>query len=270
MKKAKKISIIISLAMIVLGILLCTLTLIPYGFDFQTYSNTQYQKQEKSFEKNSFDHIIIHNISDDIEIKLSKDNQIHLEYTDTNDSLYYEVNLQNRTLSINQNDRNQFFRFDLFQINQNNKLILYLAKEDYESLALETVSGDIDLSDHLQFQQAADISSVSGDISLKNLTISEDQKGSLSVHTTSGDIYLKEVKTNQTELNTISGDIQLQHPDSDLININTVSGDVNGIVNKPYQYRTENFKNVSLPASHQTDAMITFHTISGDISIQES
>lgn len=124
-------------------------------------------------------------------------------------------------------------------------MVVYLPNEDYNSLKLSTLSGDVIVSDVFSFSEA-DIKSVSGDVEYSAFT-----DNLLNIKSTSGDIEcMSEAK--DVRLKTTSGNITFSICDikNGTVEIKTTSGTVVGSTNCELNYITD--------------------TVSGDINVPKS
>lgn len=282
MKKAKKISIISALGLITAGIIVSVCAISVYGTNPMTYqSSTNYEKKSQNFEKDSFDTIEIHTIDDDVEVKLSTDGKIHLDYVES-DHFCYEIDPSSRRLFIKQEQSPQEW-YKKFYYNQfvSKKVTLYLAEEDYDQFYVGTENGDITVNLNLKVNSEFCLQSTNGDISVSDLTVTGksafeedlDFSGAVDIMNTNGDIILNKVKAPCVNLNTSGGDITIDYVRADKVDIFSSMGDITGITDMPYIYEIENaegsYGDHELPISRTGGGKMILTSILGDIIIEE-
>lgn len=94
------------------------------------------------------------------------------------------------------------------------------------NLNLESVSGNITISDLNLEGVKTDIETVSGEVKLENLTTRKS-----NLETVSGCIEINDVTTEKLDIETISGEVALVEITSPAISIDTVSGNVDAEIN---------------------------------------
>ncbi len=155
---------------------------------------------------------------------------------------------------------------------------IWLPSKIYDSLSVQTVSGDI-RSDFPLAPGALTANSTSGDITFPDL-----ESDRTSVSTISGDILLSSVSGASVSLSTTSGEVRITEAEKNL-SVNSVSGDVRvESLNAPFRFNTtsgeiivENGSGSGKASSVSgdirlslTDALtgnLTLNTTSGDIAL---
>ena len=292
MKKYKKIMLITSAAVLAAGIGFVAAGAALVNFDFKALDRTSYTSKtyECSKEISSVD---IHNVTDSMTFKKSKDKNIRIEYTDS-DSLSYDIGLEYEdpeketgklTLKINQKKSGPWFDSLLgFKFHHDHTFTIYLPEDKYDSIYAESVSGNISNSVRFSTDKDCSFKTVSGDINVKDIvskttycnTTSGDirldncSSGTVGIHSVSGDAELKYVwAEKKLTIETVSGDVDIDKPISGSIRAKTVSGDVKGTVEQPMNYQTHTVSgDVSVPRSKGNYAF-DIETVSGDIEIKD-
>ena len=279
MKKITKIILIISGILFCLGCA-CTITgFALVNFDMSHFNHTEYTEQTADI-KESFDHIRIDIISDDIIFRPSENNECKVRYYDSN-FIVYKLNCSDNKLSILA-EQKDWFNFDIFNFGSNRSVEIYLPKKAYDDLDINTVSGDIiidkalgstfkeysfntasgDINTYLE-GTGANINTVSGDISIGGKLSS----GTV-INTVSGDTTLSGITSNSLNIDTTSGDVKLNGSDAKSISIHTISGDISGEL---YGKKNISVNTVSgdkdLPTSYPDGDNCSFDTVSGDIKL---
>jgi len=153
----------------------------------------------------------------------------------------HSAKVQNRTLVIDTVDTRKWYDFIGISLGVP-KMTVYLPQNEYNSLSIETDTGDItvpkdfsfknieidgDTSDINCFASVSDILEIelsTGDIKIDNVTT-----GRLELSTSTGDITLKNViTTGSLSIETDTGDVKFKDSDADEIYVETSTGDVTG------------------------------------------
>ena len=241
-RKTSTIVLFIICAVIIVFLGTCGLAIL-FG-DTETISKT-YQLDD-----NFTDNIRLDNASGDVTFHTGEEYS-HIEYTQTyrglflgNKSKDLVINQENDTTEIDHD--NWFFQLGYSQ----EKIDIYLAEKDYESLYIDTASGSIDLGSLVC--DSIEIDSSSGTITGRKLTAD-----TLTVDSASGDIYLDgNFKTAGFDVS--SGNVQLKNgifPDK--IDIDSSSGDIE--IYLPYYKDDEK-------ANEESGFTVNYSKASGDIN----
>ena len=241
-RKTSTIVLFIICAVIIVFLGTCGLAIL-FG-DTETISKT-YQLDD-----NFTDNIRLDNASGDVTFHTGEEYS-HIEYTQTyrglflgNKSKDLVINQENDTTEIDHD--NWFFQLGYSQ----EKIDIYLAEKDYESLYIDTASGSIDLGSLVC--DSIEIDSSSGTITGRKLTAD-----TLTVDSASGDIYLDgNFKTAGFDVS--SGNVQLKNgilPDK--IDIDSSSGDIE--IYLPY-YKDDEKSN------EESGFTVNYSKASGDIN----
>ncbi|MFA5471886.1 MAG: DUF4097 family beta strand repeat-containing protein [Acholeplasmataceae bacterium] len=250
--------------------------------------NEEKINQKSNTQENDFDFTVreeqykiqVNLSSEDITIKPSNDDMIHVHIDGNNkkDSIY--VTFENGLLSIHK-DMLKLRKFTIFESDKDVTIELPSTKK-ISSFMIKNVSGDLNIND--LNAQHLNINIVSGDIEVKQL-ISE----SVQLHIVSGDVSLSNIYTdklhtsqvsgdfeiskskieNEFESQTVSGDVEIDDVSCDLFDLDSVSGDTDA---KEFYPNTIRFKSVSgdLDISNKTKKeikIISQKTLSGDVNI---
>ena len=241
-RKTSTIVLFIICAVIIVFLGTCGLAIL-FG-DTETISKT-YQLDD-----NFTDNIRLDNASGDVTFHTGEAYS-HIEYTQTyrglflgNKSKDLVIEQENDTTEIDHD--NWFFQLGYSQ----EKIDIYLAEKDYESLYIDTASGSIDLGSLVC--DSIEIDSSSGTITGRKLTAD-----TLTVDSASGDIYLDgNFKTAGFDVS--SGDIQFKNsimPEK--IDIDSSSGDIE--IYLPYYEDDEK-------ANEESGFTVNYSKASGDIN----
>lgn len=166
--------------------------------------------------------------------------------------------------------------------NSHDSVTIYLAADAYDTLSVETASGDVDVPAQFAFQSAS-VATSSGEVEfaaqcgeLTVATVSGDAKVR-GVHaqravlsSVSGKIELKELTADgDLEIGTVSGDVELHRCDAKQLKITTTSGEVEGTLLSPkaFSVHTTSGK-AEVPASVSGAGACEVQTVSGDIELR--
>lgn len=155
---------------------------------------------------------------EDINIYLSNNNENKVVCKE-NKELYFEVEVINGTLNIEEVDERKFYnRFISFY---ENKLDVYLSNELIEDLNIDTSTSDIKVNSGFVFNTLS-ITNSTGDISLYSNVIS-----STNINNSTGDIEIENAQTlGNAKVFTSTGDIELSSSNANSLDIKTSTGEV--------------------------------------------
>lgn len=195
----------------------------------------------KEFDIKAINDVFINTVSSDVNIILSKDNNIKVHFYGTTSELSrapkLEANLNGDKLDISIKYPKQIMSLVNFSLNT--KLDVYVPENYKKSMDIETVSGEVSMdkleSDNFKIHTTSgdvkinsivagvsDFSSVSGTIDIKKLSSKSNR-----FDTTSGDIKIETI-TGDVEAHSVSGDIIALYKEfNNEVKAETVSGDVN-------------------------------------------
>lgn len=302
MKTSKKIALIVAAGCILLGALLIVIGRPKGGFRQLEAPETKFEAKTHTIEV-PFQRIDIHEIYADVRILPATDGQCKVICYDSA-GLTHAVGVENDTLTIQSTDHRTWQgHIGIFWGNwEDITLTVYLPEQAYESLVLQTTSGNISVPDSFTFAEAEllttsgdvafsgtaretllvkstsgeielksaggsamNLTTTSGDIGLSNLTADE-----LTIQSTSGEIELSAVQVSgEAALKTTSGDIELDNADAASLRIQTVSGEVEGTLLSGKNFITRTTSgDVRVPPSDSTAGACEVTTTSGDIRLR--
>lgn len=300
MRNAKKTAMMAAGACIAAGLLIILAAMIWIRFDVRRLNTVRFETKTYPVPE-SFRHIDVRDVDCDVRLLLSEDGSCRVVSTES-DRIVNRVEVRDDTLTITRNDERRWYeRFSIWW-GGDLTLTVYLPEQEYQSLFLKTVSGDISVPEQLGFAAAA-LSSISGDISFLartdgGLTITSTSGGirggnaaggdvrvttvsgdvrlsgvtarALRVKTTSGEIGLRSVTAEQeADVQSTSGDVELDGFDAPSIRIRTVSGEVEGGLLSPKAFETHTTSGeVRVPPSDPSGGTCSVTTTSGDIVIR--
>ena len=307
MKESKKIAIIAALAFIFSGfiiIIVASFFSVSYNFsinDFQNDILTENSFETVTYDINeSFGSIIIDEIDAKVKILPSENGNCCVKYKNSR-TVSRNCYVKNGVLyltakeSFNILDHIGFFFWDDYVTE------IYVAKDKFDEIKIETISGDIEISDKLAADNFS-FHSTSGDICIYNLScetfyadstsgeieIGKSEIGSAVVKITSGDFYLTESEFFSLRCNTVSGHIDLNNTEvkektflsttsgnitfsdfySSGISAKTISGSISGSFSKPMNVFAESKSgNISIKTRDPEGPECNLSTTSGNIKI---
>ncbi len=196
--------LIFSIICLVAGVVLLLVSGVRSGGDMTNALESvgAYSRAEEKSETvtQSFHSLELKTGSTDVEIYPSADGVCRLSYGET-DWRTFRVSVSKDTLSIEEQVDDSRRSFHMYS--EELPLVIYLPQVAYNSLDVQSSSGDISLQE--QLTEALRLSSGSGDIDLTDVK-TEDAVFSSS----SGKISLTELQAESLELKTGSGDIDLK------------------------------------------------------------
>ncbi len=229
MKKSVKISLLIACVFIVLGAAIFADAMSSADFNFGTLSTQTYTTNTYKI-ADDFDKISIEVSETDIEFKLSDNKKCIIECFEKEKNTH-EAYVENKTLFIT---NSQKWYHDIGVVNYTPKLVLYLPKESYESLAINTNTGDINIPNNPAFKDI-EINGDTSDISCYASVIDN-----LNIGISTGDVILENAKMKKAMLSSTTGDITIANTDiENSITITTDTGNVNSLNTTYVDFKVE-------------------------------
>ena len=239
MNKATKIWLFVASFLAVLGTIIFAGVMAVYNWDFSKLGTVKYETNTYTA-NGAFDKISISVDTTEIEF-LPTDNKDCSIVCIEDEKVKHSAKVQNGTLVIDTVDTRKWYDFIGVSLGVP-KMTVYLPQNEYNSLSIETDTGDItvpkdfsfknieidgDTSDINCFASVSDILEIelsTGDINIDNVTL-----GRLDLSTSTGDITLKNVITmGSLSIETDTGDVKFKDSDADEIYVETSTGDVTG------------------------------------------
>ena len=198
MKKATKVWLVISTALIVIGAVLFVAVMTKYNWDFTKLSTAKYETNTYEIKEN-FSHISINTDSADITFAPSSDGKCKVNcYEET--KAKHLVKASHDTLHIELVNEKEWY--DYISINFTSpKITIYLPKTEYNSLEICEDTGDIEIPNDFKLNDV-DISLSTGDVNF-----SATASGLVKIKTSTGDISLKKATADKLNLSTSTGNI---------------------------------------------------------------
>lgn len=202
MKKAKKITIIVALSMIVVGIICSVGSLALVQFD-ATKLNTMEWETKTYVVEDSFTNISIQGNEAAVSLVPATDGNCKVVCTE-NEVIYDKVAVVNNTLTIERVDESEWYHnigvhFGKIEVT------VYLPEKEYEALFIDNSSGRIDVPGDFTFAEA-EVMNSSGKINFM-----ADVNGALKVENTSGGIYVGDNSVESLSVKGTSGSIEVMN-----------------------------------------------------------
>ena len=281
MKKSTKISLLVSLILVIAGAVCIFISLLGAGFDMRKFSNMTFEKKVFEITEN-FDGLHINEENDNIELYLSDDKTCKIVCYDS-DEVYHEYNFNDDgRLMIFYRDNRVWYE-KCFTLMENKKIQIYLPDKEYKELAIHSVNSNIDVPNSFTFEQI-NIHTVNGKISLNcdvakwrifandfqektgysrlNCNVTEG----VSVETTNGVILLTGEINGKIHADTVNGKIiadNIKNADSADFSTTNASIDINADVIKKLDVHSTNG---SIQFSVKNSDRINMETVNGKIT----
>ena len=296
MNKTKK-WLIFAASLVVLGSLIFTAVMTAFNWDFEKLSTTKYQTKTYTVTEN-FKQIQINTNTADIIFTPSNDQNCKIICQEEVNAAHYVLTKENM-LSIKLEDNRKWYEY-VGITTQTPKITVQLPNNEYDSLMINTDTGDVKLPQNLKWKNIY-ISTTTGDITANN-TVAENIKLSVSTgHITTQNITCQNLTTNVDTGDTIlsniacnfflssgdtgdlklqnliakqkitierdTGDINFDNCDSGELIITTDTGDVTGnlLSEKIFQTKTDTGK-IKVPNT-VNGGICKITTDTGDIKI---
>lgn len=198
----KKAFIIIAIILLVVGSAIFFAALASAKFDFRSLETSKLQIRTYPVGE-AFRNIQIDEDTADVVFALSADGTCSVVCRES-EKTTHTVTVENGTLSIV--SKEQIGWKSLFNLSfENESVTVYLPQDTYETLAINTHSGDVTLPKELHFNGIA-ITGSTGDVRC-GASVSE----TLSIHLSTGDVILDGVSAAAIDCAVTTGDIRMQN-----------------------------------------------------------
>ncbi len=244
-------------------------------------ANTERDVETVKYEfTDNIENVSVSEISGDVLLKVAEDGVCRVESMET-DTERCIVFVENGMLTVRRQNTKKWFFTDLFHF-MKCETVIWLPKEEYKALDLDTTSGKISVEGGFAFNDAR-IDSTSGSITISDFSagellaevtsgkieLADVACGSAEVKTTSGAITLKNVAVGAGKVKAGSGAIRLDKLKAGSIDLETVSGSIKGSVIGPMVYHTDTTSgSISVPPADESGGEFRAETVSGSIKIE--
>ncbi len=278
MSKGAKIWLITATVLIVLGLFMFVGVMVAQNWDFAKFGSVTYvtNTQEVSMD---FDKININVDTAQVEFVPSENEDCKVVCYET-EKIRHTVAVNDGALEIKVHDSRKWYEFVGISFGTP-KITLYVPNKKYDSLCIETDTGDVNLPKEFAFKDvtiAGDTSdvycnaSISGTISIAlstgNIELDGIAMDQLLLSTSTGDMRLQSVTVdNDIEIETDTGDVILENCDAADLFIETSTGDVRGtLLSEKVFIADSSTGRVSVPKT-VTGGRCEIITSTGDITI---
>lgn len=216
MKTSKKVAIIVSVVVIIIGLFLCGGAAIAMDFKFSNIGDRDYVTNTYIVE-DMFMRVTVEAKEYNVRLHVSEDGQCKVEYTE-DEKVSCSVKVDDDTLAIQVIDTREWYEYISWS---EIKLDIYLPQEKYASLFIRSRSGNISVPEGLTFAES-DVYSASGEIGFFAVV-----ENDLCVRTESGDISVSGINPQNLTVQAVSGDVAIHavNLEADL-SVKTVSGSI--------------------------------------------
>ena len=198
MRLSKKKAILLSM-FLVLGVAISFLALAFCGFDFDRLNFEKYEEKTYII-TDDFKNITIHASTADILFYKSEDGKCKV-VCDESEKVTYTVDVNDERLDILLQDCIKWYdNLQLFS-SGGNKIAVYLPKTVYNSLKIESDTGDINVNSDFAFEDLI-VNASTGDVSVGAIV-----NGELSIKLSTGDINANGIKANKAAFRGGTGDV---------------------------------------------------------------
>lgn len=213
---------------------------------FSAFSTNKFNNAEMIEESHVFDEnvtgIDIQTVASDVRFERSSDGKTRIESRHSAE-ITETAEVKNGVLTVRQ-ESSRKGGIHIGVSSAEEVLTVYLSQSDFESLSVETVSGDVALSG-LSVGRAG-FATVSGELELKDLV----SDGKLAIETVSGDVELDRCDAAAIGIETTSGEIEGTLRTGKTFEVSTISGDID------------------VPASEPGAGRCEISTVSGDVELK--
>lgn len=204
MSDAVKIWLTVAAALVTLGLILFAGAMIENGWDFNKLGTVSYTTNIYDVD-GDFESISIDVETTGIEFAPADNGRCKIVFFE-DEKVRHSASVQNGTLVIDTVDTRKWYEHISFSFEQP-KMTVYLPRNEYESLFIETDTGDIAIPKDFSF----DTLKIDGDTSDVDCFASASH--GIEIKLSTGGIRLEEIATEQLKLTTDTGRIQINTAD---------------------------------------------------------
>lgn len=200
MRKGKKIIIVVTCALLVVGIALFIFGVAMLGFNFKKFDAQEIRTSEYALEE-EFENIVIDVDTSDVSLIALQNTQGKVRVSDK-EKVKHTVTVKDKTLFIGVEDTRKWYdhigiHFDELSVT------LELPSGNYKALTVETDTGNCSISQSLSFENIT-VGTDTGDI-----TMYASCTGTMDLETDTGFVLLRNTTAKEVKIETDTGDINL-------------------------------------------------------------
>lgn len=195
-----KIWLIISAVLVIFGLIVFVGVMAVYDFDFAKLSTEKYTTNTYEV-SGDFNKIAIDVDTTDVEFAVSKEGQCKIVCTET-EKVKHSAGVQNGSLLINIVDTRKWYDY-IGIFNGDYKMTVYLPQENYESIIIDTHTGDISIPDTITLYNLK----IDGDTS--DVECFAPVSNCMEIELSTGNITAENFTTGEIDFSTSTGDINI-------------------------------------------------------------
>ncbi len=276
--KGRITAILVAAALIILGAAIAVVSLSQVGWDFSRQSTVKMREMTHLMET-PFQSIEVDVTTADIHVFRSPDDTCRV-HTYEQELLPIRVAVENGCLQIRQEDTREWYdHIGIFT--QNSKVEIALPEAVYEILRLELTTGDVLISEDLQFRSVT-VDLTTGDVDSKaqvtellgvHATTGDvrvaagTSEADLIIRLTTGDITVQDTVCRSMTLKATTGDMQLELCDAGTIQAQSTTGDFSAMLLSPKEFRASTTTGDVRVPDDGPGGVCDVQTTTGDITI---
>ena len=238
MSKSTKAWLITAFSLTIIGAVIFSCAMTAQGWDFGKMSTERYETSTHEIDE-AFDSISINTDTADIVFIPSENDKVSVICYEQ-ENAKHEVSVKDRALSINLKSDKKWYEHINISFDSP-KISIYLPKGIYNSLCIESSTGDTKLPSGFTFE-STDIKASTGDISIDGFTASSLRlsvstgkinltdttcKGSIDIAVSTGDVKLENITCKELSSVGDTGDLNMENViSSGIISIQRSTGDI--------------------------------------------
>lgn len=194
----KKVMIIVAIALVILGAVVCVAAAASMRFDFKKMDNGSYETNTYTVNE-KFSSISVDVTTEKLYFKPSDDGKCKVVCLEE-ENLKHEVSVSGGTLIIKEKDErkwNDHFGF----YTRTPEITVYLPERVYDELLIKTGTGDIEIPADFSFESI----SIEGDTA--DVECFASVKDLLKIHVSTGDITIRDISAGELDLKASTGKI---------------------------------------------------------------
>ncbi|MCQ2449238.1 MAG: DUF4097 domain-containing protein [Clostridia bacterium] len=216
MRTKTKIWLITAAALILIGMILFSVAMSVYHWDFSKLDTQKYKTTTLDIHED-FNNIEITVDTEDIRLVASSDDTCRV-VSKSPEKVKCSAEVKNGTLAVKSTDTRKWYEHIGFYLNTS-EITVYLPKTEYAALKIKGSTGEVKIPQTYRFA-SADISLETGDISF------EAASNKVKIKTSTGDIGIRQIAADTLDLSTSTGTVKLADVSCQNIRSKSNTGDV--------------------------------------------